>query len=366
MKSIIAIIYVLLNSFFVSCSFQTSFFQEINKQYINKNLLISPLSAYQVLGLTANGAKGETLNQMLLALGNTDLDELNEINKNILNIFKEFTTIEIANAVMTKVNPKETFLDAAELYEATVEPLKNVAQVNNWCNLKTHGKIKEIIDELEEGTLMVLLNALYFKGTWKIEFDERNTTKQIFYNYNKQSNSKKVDKMKVKEKFNYYEDREAQIIELPYKSDGMSAIIILPNEEKDINEYISELSDEKLQRLLKRMYEETVTLEIPKFKIEFSSLLNSVLQKLGMVIPFGVNADFSGIIDEGLYISKVIQKTYLSIDEIGTEAAAVTAVVMRNSIDLSMVIDRPFLFMLRNKHLPQNYEMLFISKIEEL
>ena len=172
--------------------------------------------------------------------------------------------------------------------------------------------------------------------------------------------------MKVKEKFNYYEDREAQIIELPYKSDGMSAIIILPNEEKDINEYISELSDEKLQRLLKRMYEETVTLEIPKFKLEFSSLLNSVLQKLGMVIPFAGNADFSGIVDEDLYISKVIQKTYLSIDEIGTEAAAVTAVVMRNSIDSSMVIDRPFLFMLRNKKYPKNYQILFMAKIEKI
>ena len=364
MKSLIAYIYLLLNLYLASCSFQTLFFQEINKEYINKNVLISPLSAYQVLGLTSNGAKGETLDQMLLALENSNLEELNENNQNILKLFKDFSTIEIANAVMSKFNPKATFLEAAELYEATVEPLKSVTQVNNWCSLKTHGKIEKIIDELDESALMVLLNAIYFKGTWKIEFDPKNTTKQEFYNYNDQSKSKKVDLMKVKEKFNYYEDRDVQIIELPYKSDYMSAVIILPG--GDINEYISELDDDKLQRLLKRMNEQEVEIHLPKFQIEFSSLLNTVLQKLGMILPFKGDADFTGMIDDSLYISYVIQKSFLSIDEQGTEAAAVTAVVMRNGINYKMVCDRPFLFMLRNKRLPQNYEMLFMSKIEEL
>lgn len=364
MKSLMSYICLLLLLFLDSCSFQTSFFQEMNKEYINKNLLISPLSAYQVLGLTANGAKEETLNQMLLALGESSLEELNENNQNILKLFKDFSTIEIANAVMSKFNPKKTFLEAAELYEATVETLKSVTQVNNWCNLKTHGKIEKIIEELDDSALMVLLNAIYFKGTWKIEFDPKNTTKQEFYNYNDQSKSKTVELMKVKEKFNYYEDRDVKIIELPYKSDYMSAVIILP--ETDINEYITELDDEKLQRLLKRMNEQEVEIHLPKFQIEFSSLLNSVLQKLGMVLPFQGNADFSGMIDESLYISYVIQKAFLSVDEEGTEAAAVTAVVMRNGINYKMVCDRPFLFMLRNKKLPQNYEMLFMSKIEEL
>ena len=101
-----------------------NFFKEVNKDHLNDNLLISPLSAYQVLGLTANGAKGKTLEDMLLALGNKSLEELNKINKEILNLSKQLTTVELANAIMTLIKPKQSFLDAATLYEATVEPLK--------------------------------------------------------------------------------------------------------------------------------------------------------------------------------------------------------------------------------------------------
>ena len=97
MKSFIHLTFLFLCFFFGMCTFQTSFFQEINKQFINKNVVISPLSAYQILGLTANGANGQTLEQMLLALGNEDLEELNKINIEILNNSKDFTTIEIAN-----------------------------------------------------------------------------------------------------------------------------------------------------------------------------------------------------------------------------------------------------------------------------
>ena len=180
MKYILLFITFLLTNFLLaSCSFQMTFFKEMNKGNLNDNLLVSPLSAYQVLGLTANGAKGKTLEQMLLALGNKSLEELNKINKEILNLSKQLSTVELANAIMTLIKPKQSFLDASALYEATVEPLKNVAQINNWCNLKTHGTIKKIIDELPSGTIMVLLNAVYFKGTWKTEFDQKKTSKQL-------------------------------------------------------------------------------------------------------------------------------------------------------------------------------------------
>ena len=364
MKYLLFISCTLINFFFSLCSFQISFFKEVNKENINKNVTISPLSAYQVLGLTANGAKGETLNQMLLALGNSNLEELNSINTQILSIFKEFSTIEIANAVMTRFRPKQAFMNAADLYESTVEQLYSLAQVNSWCNLKTHGTIPTILDELPPNIVMILLNAIYFKGSWKTEFDIKNTTKQIFYNLN---STKYVDTMKLKEKFNYYEDKEVQIVEMPYTKDSMSAVIILPNYNKNINDFINELSDEKLQKLLKRMNEETVEIQLPKFTLEFSSELNNVLQNMGMIIPFKGYADFTGIIDGSIYIDKVIQKAYLSIDEKGTEASSVTAVIMKNGTDFTypMNVNRPFLFMLRNKNFPQNYEMVFIAKIEE-
>ena len=234
---------------------------------------------------------------------------------------------------------------------------------NNWCNLKTHGKIKEIIDELDGSKLMIWLNAIYFNGVWQTEFDEKNTKKNYFYNSGGESNAKLVDKMSVKEKFNYYEDKDVQIVELPYKSDSMSAVIIIPNKNKNINDFITELNDEKLQRLFKRMDKQIVELELPKFTLEFSSLLNSVLQKMGMVIPFKGNANFTGMIDGSLYISYVIQKSYLSIDEKGTVASSVSAVVMRNEMIFPMNIDRPFLFMLRSNSLPIDNELYLWQKL---
>ena len=111
MKSLLNNLFFLLILYTASCSFQTSFFKEMNKKYINQNLIISPLSAYQILGLTANGAKEKTLKEMLLALGNKDLEELNQINIDILNSVKAFKTVEIANAIMSKFEPKKTILN---------------------------------------------------------------------------------------------------------------------------------------------------------------------------------------------------------------------------------------------------------------
>ena len=373
MKSLLKIIFLFLFLVLTSCSFQTSFFKEINKKYINKNVVVSPLSAYQILGLTANGANGKTLEEMLLVLENKDLDELNSINTEILNIAKDLTTIEIANAIMTAFTPRKNFSSIASKYQSTVESLKSVAQVNNWCNKKTHGKITKILDQLDPNTVMVLLNAIYFKGSWRIEFPEKSTKPKKFYNFNDNSKYIETDMMSIKDKFLYYQDNELEIIELPYTKDSMSAIILLPNKDININDFIAKLNDAKLEKLLKKMIKSTVQLQMPKFELEFSSSLNDVLQNLGMVEPFSDAADFTGMKEKNdIYIDKVIQKTYLKVDEKGTEAAAVTAITMTTKsasarpLVYSMIVDRPFLFMLKNSKFPKNYEMVFMSKIEEL
>ena len=179
--------------------------------------------------------------------------------------------------------------------------------------------------------------------------------------------------MQITEDFQYYNDKEVQLVKLPYKKDSMSAIVILPNEKKNINEFISELNDEKLQHLIKRMSRHKVHLELPKFELEYSSELNGVLKKLGMNEPFNeFTANFKGLGKE-LYISQILQKTYLKVDEEGTEAAAVTVIKMKPTksmhkkpIIYPMIVDRPFLFLLKNENLPINNEMLFMSKIEKL
>ena len=175
MKFLLYISCLLLSLCFIESSFQISFFKELNKNYKNENIIVSPLSVYQILGLTANGAKGKTLKEIISALGNKNLKEVNKINADILKLAKELRTVEIANAVMTKFPPKKSFLATFYRYGATVETLKSVSQINAWCNEKTHGKIPKILDSLPPTTLMILLNVVYFKGKWKEEFDIKDT-----------------------------------------------------------------------------------------------------------------------------------------------------------------------------------------------
>ena len=370
MKPLSIIISLLLCLYLTYCSFQTSLFKELNKEFIKKNLIFSPLSAYQILGLTANGAQGTTLKEMLLALGNKDLDELNTINTNILNKIQSFSSIEMANAVMTKNTLKSSFLNMASKYEATVETLKSVTQVNNWCNLKTHGTIPKILDSLPPNTVMALLNAIYFKGTWFKKFDKNKSYRTTFYNYNDETKPKKIEEMSITDNFKFYYDEEIQMVELPYMKDSMSAIIILPRKKVNINDFIANLDDGKLNSFIKKMETNTVQIDLPKFELDFSSSLIKALQNMGMKIPFTFNADFGGMIKNmDLKIEIVHQKSYLKVDEEGVTASSSTAVVIVKKGGLSpysMIIDRPFLFMLRNSKLPQNYQMVIMSKIEEL
>ena len=178
------------------------------------------------------------------------------------------------------------------------------------------------------------------------------------------------------EHFNYYEDKNAQIIELMFNDDFMSALIILPSEEKDINSYINDLSMTKSEfpALLKQLEMKKVHLQLPKFEVKFSEELNEILMDLGMYAAFSDEADFTGLREEGeLYINTVIHKTYLKVNEEGTEAAAVTIVEMNESAIFDednkvydMKINRSFLFILRNNRLPEEHNMLFMAKIEKI
>ena len=154
---------IILLSFLLSyfnCTFQTNIFSQINNDKSGKNVIISPLSIYQVLSLLSNGAKESTLSEMLSVLGSTSLDELNDINYKILSKISSFSTIDIANAVMTRFKPLENFCSVADKYLAPMESLESVEQINEWCKEKTHGKIEKIIEQLSPETIMILLNAV--------------------------------------------------------------------------------------------------------------------------------------------------------------------------------------------------------------
>ena len=353
-------------------SFQISFLKEINKDNKNKNFVFSPMSIYQILSLTANGARGNTLHEMVKALSGNSITELNRINSEILNAAKNFTSIEIANAIMTRIEPLDEFKKIAYSYDATIEKLKSADQVNSWCFLKTHGKILQIVDQLDPLTKMMLLNAIYFKGTWKNKFKPEKTQKKYFYNFGEQTKPVQVNMMNLETKFNYYSDEKVQVIEIPFSKDSVSAVIFLPQKLQNINDFIAELDDQKIKKYLNSLFPITVDLELPKFKIEFESGLNTYLHNLGMKQAFSPMADLSGLAKGGndLYIDSVIQKAFIEVDESGAEAAAVTAVIINGwssiiNIRQRMYVNRPFLMMLRSKALPEDNDVLFLTKIEK-
>ena len=359
---------------FLNCSFQSTIFNRMNKEKKGENLIISPLSIFQVLSLTANGAKGKTQLEMLDTLQAETIEDLNQINYDILSSFKSFTTIDIANAVMTKFTPLNSFTSIAEKYLAPIEPLVNVDQVNDWCSNKTHGKIKKILDELSEDTAMILLNAVYFKGEWSLKFEKYSTQKLPFYNLG--TNEIKVDTMKQIEYFPYYEDKKAKAIELRFKEDFMSAIIILPSEGTDINKFIDSLSisNEEYTKIIKGLKSAKVNIQLPKFELDFNENLNEILKDLGMYNAFSASdADFTGLRKlSGLFINRVIHKSYIKVFEDGCEAAAVTVVYVTDGAIpqiekiREMKVNRPFLFLLKNSKLPDDHNLIFMSKIEKL
>ena len=369
---------IILLSFLLSyfnCTFQENIFTQINNDKSGKNVIISPLSIYQVLSLLSNGAKESTLSEMLSVLGSTSLDELNDINYKILSKISSFSTIDIANAVMTRFKPLENFCSVADKYLAPMESLESVEQINEWCKEKTHGKIEKIIEQLSPETIMILLNAVYFKGEWINQFDKYFTKKLPFYNLSK--NEIKVDTMLQIDHFRYFSNKEIQAIELPFQKDFMSAIIILPSEKIEINSFIKNNLAKKnyLTDIINKLDYAKVHLELPKFEVTFEETLNHVIKKLGMKKIFNsLEADLSGLYNrKGLFVSQVIHKTYLKVNEEGTEAAAVTLVEVdeasmagEEEIIHEMKVNRPFLFLLKNWELPEGYDMVFMAKIEEI
>ena len=371
------ILLILINSSFIKCSFQLSLFNQLNIKNKGINLTISPLSIFQALSLVTNGAKGETQNELLKLLDNKNMDEINEINLKILSQVKDISSLEIANAIMSKLSPLKEFTKIAkENYSAEIQPLKNVKQINKWCDNKTHGKIKKIIDGLGSNIFMIILNAVYFKGEWVNKFNSVLTTKKIFYNHNSDQEGKLVDTMMLTKHFSYFEDSNLQAVELPYQKDFMSALVILPNKKVDINECINlfERDNEYIYSIIENMKYSKVRIEMPKFEITHKESLKQTLKNMGVNLAFEPKADFSNIRNQNdLLIDDVIQKTFLKVNEKGTEAAAVTAVVMLNMAMIpikemiyNMIVNRPFLFIIRNKKLPKNYDIIFISKIEQL
>ncbi|MCX6013396.1 MAG: serpin family protein [Chloroflexi bacterium] len=353
--------------------FGFNLFQEVVKQDKDKNVFISPLSVAMALGMTLNGSNGTTREAMLKTLEINGLTE-EQINKSYQSLIELLRNLDpkvqfqLANSIWydpQRVNVKQSFLDLCkEYFDAEVNGKLNVADINKWVNDNTTGKITKIIEQIPPNTVMYLINAIYFKGMWTTQFKVENTKDDEFI---LSGGTKKLCKMmNVTDKFDYFANDSFQAVDLPYGDGKYSMTIFLPEKGVDLDTLLSTFTQDNWNHWISNF--ETgnkIHLALPKFHLEYEIKLNEVLKSMGMSIAFdSSNADFSRI-DYGLFIDEVKHKTYVEVNEEGTEAAAVTSVGMGTTsiaLPLDMIVDHPFIFVIREHH---SNTILFMGKIME-
>jgi serpin B len=361
--------------------FGLKLFKEIVKEEKDKNIFISPLSVSMALGMTYNGAAGTTREAMqkTLELSGLTIEEVNKSYKSLLELLSQLdpkVRLQIANSIWYRkgMSFEQEFIDLNKAYfDALVSELdfddpKAAETINGWVDENTNGKITQIVDPpIDPMMVMFLINAIYFKGTWTYEFDKELTKDADFF---LADGSKSRCKLMTREdKFQYFENSDFQAIDLPYGDGDFTMIVFLPRMSKDIDSLIAEFSQENWNGWINSFSEREGTLELPRFTLKYELKLNDVLKALGMTIAFQPYvADFSNMYKgpQDLYISEVKHKTFVEVNEEGTEAAAVTSVgVAMTSVDPTvfwMRVDRPFVFAIREN---KSQTLLFVGKIVE-
>lgn len=354
--------------------FSFQMFKEVSKTN-EENIFFSPLSLNIALGMLYNGTDGDTRTELADVMGLGDFSEL-EINEYyqkmiqaLLNIDPS-TNISIANSIWYRegLAVKEPFIDLnTNYFDAEVSALdfsKDASRdiINNWCAKKTNDKIKTIIDEpISKNTVMFLINALYFKSQWKFQFDKTNTRETTF---TKSNNQQESVKMMTQESVTlpFYRDENLSCVEIPYGNEAFSMVAFLPSADKSIEELIADLDEKTWSDISANMYKTEILLGLPRFKVECDMNLNSPLQDAG------INKIFFGglgkISDNDLSVSKVKQKTFIEVNEKGTEAAAITSIEITESAMLnppSFYANRPFLYMIKEK---STGVILFIGRMD--
>jgi serpin B len=359
-----------------SNNFAFSILKKINQnEESNVNIFISPLSISMALTMAYNGADTETKAEMKQALDFQTLSDA-EINgsfeslSNLLTNIDKTVKFNPANSIWYRnsltIQPDFVSVNQKHL-DAEVNPLdfnnstaaKNT--INQWVDNKTNGLIKEIVEEVSDRSYMFLINAIYFKGTWAFPFDKKLTKNQVF----KGTITKSVPFMEGKPKANIWIDDIKTLVDLPYGNKQFSMSILMPNEGQNLDDFINQLTISQLNTWLAQSANKEIMLKMPKFKFAYKNKLNDELQALGMSSAFSDNADFSKMLvgfDKGdLSITSVQHKSFVQVDEEGTEAAAATSVeIGPTSGPLSIIVDRPFVFLIREK---SSGAIIFVGKV---
>lgn len=331
------------------------------------NIFLSPLSVALALQMTLNGAKGETLKAMQKALALNDMttDTLNRANAALIAALANpdpKIQLQIANGLWAG-NVQSDFIKVnRDFYGAEIGSLENALEkANAWVKAKTRGKIDTILSELPANLVAILVNAAYFKGTWTTAFEKAKTRNAPFL----LPSGKSVDVplMTQTGTYSYFADTKLQAIRLPYGSERMNFLVVMPNSGTPLEKVMALLASPKTMPTLSL---QSGTISMPRFRIEYEARLNDALAVLGMGIAFdSEKADFSGMAPD-TWINAVQHKTFLEVNEEGTEAAAATAVVMETksaaipSKGFEMIVDRPFVCAIEDK---QTGAMLFLGAI---
>ena len=327
-----------------------------------KNSLISPLSVMLALAMTANGADNETLLQMERVLGNDiSIENLNEYLYSYVNNLSsdKKSKLNIANSIWFRDNEsrlmvEEGFLQQnanyynADIYKSVFND-QTLQDINSWVNANTDGKIEKILDQINVHTIMYLINAIVFDAEWKTVYDKNSIYKGEFTSID--GNTQTVDFMDSVEN-TYLDDGKATGFVKPYLGDKYSFVALLPNKDVSIEDYIETLSGDGFLNTIKGAENTAISATLPKFSYDYTIKMNDALIALSMPDSFSpTNADFSKLQKSSsskIYISEVLHKTFISVDELGTIAGAVTKVDL-GEISLTKTtelvkLDRPFVY----------------------
>ncbi|UCC44662.1 MAG: serpin family protein [Candidatus Zixiibacteriota bacterium] len=337
------------------------------------NLFLSPVSVSMALGMTCNGARGQTRDEMQTTLEIAGLtpEEMNHAYHSLIQLLvtlDDDVKLTIANSIWSRTGlpVKDEFIELNRTYfDALVRTLDfsdstAADTINAWVYENTGGKIEKIISgPISPDVVMHLINAIYFKAAWTIPFNPDST---LDAGFNLPDGSTTACRMMNKE--GYFHIRltpDFYAVDLPYGDSSFSMLVILPHQEIGIDSVVRQMTEENWIAWTDPFVIHNIPLSLPRFKVEYEIQLKPILESMGMPLSFTPAADFTGMVEGGgLWIDAVKHKTYVEINEEGTEAAAVTDVIMVTSMPPPFVADRPFLFVIYER---VNKTILFMGRI---
>ena len=357
-----------------SNTFGFNVFHWLVERNSDENIFISPTSLEIALSMTYNGAGGKTQETMakVLEIQGMSLNEVNQANAMLmqrLGNLDQDILLDMANSLWAREGEKfkldflkrnEEFY-GADLRHLDFDDPKAPSVINDWVKEKTQGKIEEIEHEILSGVILYLINAVYFKGRWTVMFDEKYTGERDFTLLD--GSKKKVAMMMTESRrFKYLAGKSFDAVGLPYGAGKMSMYIFVPHRGSSLKEFCEELTAGNWDNWMSQFQQPGLTVVMPRFKLEYDVKISDALIALGMGIAFEPDAaDFSGMCSGRIWIDEVKQKTYLEVNEEGTEAAAATSVKMKKG-GRPMHVDRPFFFAIRDN---ETGAMLFMGSVVE-